>query len=72
MAVLAMLVSGGRMVQTGALTAGDLTAYLLYTGYVGGSVAGTALRVRRSPTPLLKMGRVGGRHTQASVPSIPS
>ena len=43
MTVLAMMLSGGSMVQSGAITIGDLTSYMMYTGYVGGSVVGTRL-----------------------------
>ena len=44
-----MMLSGGAMVQSGAITVGDLTSYMLYTGYVGGSVVGPS---QPPPAPL--------------------
>jgi len=40
MAVMAMIISGSSMVKAGTITVGDLASYMLYTGYVGGSIIG--------------------------------
>lgn len=38
--ILAILSIGGQMVTTGAITIGELSSFLLYTGYVGSSLVG--------------------------------
>jgi ABC-type multidrug transport system fused ATPase/permease subunit len=38
--ILAILYYGGTMVQSGAITVGDLTSFFLYTAYVGSSLMG--------------------------------
>lgn len=38
--MLAVLWYGGSMVMSGAISIGDLSTFLLYTVYVGGSVVG--------------------------------
>lgn len=40
LAMLGLLSYGGHLVSTGAITVGDLTSLLIYSGYVGGSVSG--------------------------------
>ena len=40
MIVVAVLYSGGYMMSESQLTVGDLTSFLLYTVYVGISIAG--------------------------------
>lgn len=40
LAMLCLLSFGGHMVSTGAITVGDLTSLLIYSGYVGSSVSG--------------------------------
>ena len=40
MIAVTVLYSGGHMMSTAQLTVGDLTSFLLYTVYVGMSVAG--------------------------------
>lgn len=40
MIVVAVLYSGGYMMSESQLTVGDLTSFLLYTVYVGMSIAG--------------------------------
>ncbi|KAF9160936.1 ATP-binding cassette permease mdl1 [Actinomortierella ambigua] len=40
MTILAILYSGGSMVMDGALSVGELTSHLMYTLYVGSSLAG--------------------------------
>jgi ABC-type multidrug transport system fused ATPase/permease subunit len=40
--LLAVLGYGGTLTMAGELTVGDLSAFLLYTAYVGASVAGLA------------------------------
>ncbi|KAJ1648809.1 ATP-binding cassette permease mdl1 [Dispira simplex] len=40
LAIMAMLGVGGNMVMQGGLTVGELTSFLLYTAYVGGSLSG--------------------------------
>lgn len=40
LSILAVLGIGGGMVARGTITIGDLTSFLLYTAYVGGSVSG--------------------------------
>jgi len=42
MAIMAMILSGSSMVKAGTITVGDLASYMLYTGYVGGSIMGAA------------------------------
>lgn len=39
MAILAMLVVGGNLVHTGALSVGHLTSFMMYTAFAGGSVS---------------------------------
>lgn len=39
MAILAMLVVGGNLVSTGALTVGNLTSFMMYTAFAGSSVS---------------------------------
>lgn len=38
--ILAMLYVGGNMVKTGEITIGELTSFLMYTAYAGGSLVG--------------------------------
>lgn len=38
MAILAMLVVGGNLVRTGALSVGNLTSFMMYTAFAGSSV----------------------------------
>lgn len=40
LAMLCLLSYGGHLVSTGAITVGDLTSLLIYSGYVGSSVSG--------------------------------
>ncbi|CAK9787373.1 hypothetical protein CC85DRAFT_289332 [Cutaneotrichosporon oleaginosum] len=40
LAMLCLLTYGGHLVSTGAITVGDLTSLLIYSGYVGSSVSG--------------------------------
>ncbi|KAI1914773.1 ATP-binding cassette permease mdl1 [Ophidiomyces ophidiicola] len=40
MTILALLYVGGGMVQTGAISIGDLTSFLMYTAYAGSSMFG--------------------------------
>ena len=40
MVILAVLYSGGMMMTDSLITVGELTSFLLYTGFVGISVAG--------------------------------
>lgn len=40
MTIIAILYVGGGMVQSGALTIGDLTSFLMYTAYAGSSLFG--------------------------------
>lgn len=40
MTILALLYVGGGMVHSGAITIGELTSFLMYTAYVGGSLFG--------------------------------
>lgn len=40
LAILAVLCYGGHMVQTGAITIGELASFMLYTAYVGTSLGG--------------------------------
>ncbi|KAL1405045.1 ATP-binding cassette permease mdl1 [Vanrija albida] len=40
LAMLCLLSYGGHLVASGAITVGDLTSLLIYSGYVGGSVSG--------------------------------
>lgn len=40
MTILALLYVGGGMVQSGAITIGELTSFLMYTAYAGGSLFG--------------------------------
>lgn len=40
MTILALLYIGGGMVQSGAITIGDLTSFLMYTAYAGSSLFG--------------------------------
>ncbi|VDB93444.1 Bgt-5318 [Blumeria graminis f. sp. tritici] len=42
MTILALLFSGGSMVKDGIITIGDLTSFLMYTGYAGSSLMGFA------------------------------
>ncbi|KAL2111823.1 hypothetical protein VUR80DRAFT_9211 [Thermomyces stellatus] len=39
MAILAMLVVGGNLVRTGALSVGNLTSFMMYTAFAGSSVS---------------------------------
>jgi len=39
MAILGMLVIGGKLVQSGALSVGNLTSFMMYTAFAGGSVS---------------------------------
>lgn len=40
MTILVMLYIGGNMVQTGQITIGELTSFLMYTAYAGSSLVG--------------------------------
>ena len=40
MTILALLYVGGGMVQTGSITIGDLTSFLMYTAFAGSSLFG--------------------------------
>ncbi|KAI9931254.1 hypothetical protein ASPWEDRAFT_34201 [Aspergillus wentii DTO 134E9] len=40
MTILALLYAGGGMVQSGAISIGDLTSFLMYTAYAGSSMFG--------------------------------
>lgn len=40
MTILAMLIVGGNLVRSGALTLGDLTSYMMYTAFAGSSLFG--------------------------------
>ncbi|BEJ14495.1 hypothetical protein CspHIS471_0402620 [Cutaneotrichosporon sp. HIS471] len=40
LAMLCLLTYGGHLVSSGAITVGDLTSLLIYSGYVGSSVSG--------------------------------
>ncbi|CAN8095796.1 unnamed protein product [Discula destructiva] len=42
MTILALLVVGGNLVRTGAMTMGDLTSFMMYTVYAGSSLFGVS------------------------------
>jgi putative ABC transport system ATP-binding protein len=42
MTILALLYSGGSMVKSGVISIGDLTSFLMYTAYAGGSLFGVS------------------------------
>ncbi|KAJ2895200.1 putative atp-dependent permease mdl2 protein [Zalerion maritima] len=42
MTILALLVSGGGLVKSGAISLGDLTSFMMYTAFAGGSLFGVS------------------------------